>query len=136
VTITPPFAIAGVAERRPRTPVGTLARVDWHRLARLVTRQRATLGYSIAQLSATSGLSTSTLDSIEHARKTSYDPATLSVLERALRWRSGSVDRVLRGLEPLPIEDPDLEAIIAAWPKLSRGARRMLRILATEGREP
>lgn len=100
-----------------------------------MTAARAALGYSIAQLAAVSGLSTSTLDSIEHNRKVSYDPATLAALESALRWRSGSVDRVLRGLEPLPMEDPDLEAVIAAWPRLSPGARRMLRILAVEGRE-
>lgn len=60
----------------------------------------------------------------------------MAALERALRWRSGSVDRALKGLEPLLVEDPDLEAIIAAWPKLSRGARRMLRVLAESGREP
>lgn len=108
----------------------------WSSLGDHVTATRAALGYSIAQLAAVSGLSTSTLDSIEHARKTSYDPATFAALERALRWRSGSVDRVLRGLEPQPLQDADLEAIIAARSRLSPGARRMLRILATEGREP
>lgn len=105
----------------------------WDRLAALVTEQRARLGYSIAQLSAMSGLSTSTLDNIEHDRKTSYDPATLAALERALRWRPGSVDRVLKGLEPQLVQDPELDAIIQAWPRLSPGARRMLAILAIEG---
>lgn len=117
-------------------PVGTLPSVAyrrWDQLAARVTAQRATLGYSIAQLAAISGLSTSTLDNIEHSRKSSYDPPTLAALERALRWRDGSIARILNGLEPQAQQDPDLDAIIAAWPKLSVGARRMLRILATEG---
>lgn len=105
----------------------------WDQLAAQVTTQRAYLGYSIAQLSAVSGLSTSTLDNIEHNRKNAYDPATLSALERALRWRPGSIQRVLNGLEPQALQDPDLDALIAAWPKLSPGSRRMLRILAVEG---
>lgn len=121
--------------RRP-SPVGTVSLVAhnrWGNLAEQVTAHRAALGYSIAQLSTVSGLSTSTLDSIEHNRKSSYDPATLSALERALRWRTGSVDRVLRGLTPVPVEDADLEAVLNAWPRLSAGSRRMLRILAAEG---
>lgn len=72
------------------------------------------------------------MDSIEHGRKTSYDPATLAVLEGALGWQAGSVERVLSGLDPLPVEDPDLTAVINAWPRLSAGSRRILGILATE----
>lgn len=72
------------------------------------------------------------MDSIEHGRKQSYDPATLATLEGALGWRAGSVDRVLSGLEPQLVDDPDLAAVMAAWPRLSAGSRRMLAILATE----
>ena len=110
-----------------------MAHRRWDRLAEHVTTRRADLGYSIAQFAAVSGLSTSTVDSLEHNRKASYDPATLAALERALRWQEGSVERVLKGLDPQPQTDPDLDAVIAAWPRLSPGARRMLRILATEG---
>ena len=130
------FHIDGVVKCRPDPAAPTLssvANIGWDRLAEYVTTQRAYLGYSIAQFAAVSGLSTSTVDSLEHNRKSSYDPATLAALERALRWQLGSVERVLRGLEPIPLTDPDLEAIIAVWPRLSPGARRMLRILATEG---
>jgi transcriptional regulator with XRE-family HTH domain len=136
VTIPARSAINGSGVRRSDLRIGNLATVPhrrWDHLAQQATAQRAYLGYSIAQLAAISGLSTSTLDSIEHNRKTSYDPATLAALERALRWASGSVDRILKGFEPHPMQDPDLDAIIAAWPRLSPGARRMLRILATEG---
>lgn len=87
---------------------------------------------SLAAFAAATGLSRTTLDSIEHARKNSYDPATLAVLEGALGWQAGSVERVLSGLEPLPVEDPDLTAVTNAWPRLSAGSRRMLAILATE----
>ena len=87
---------------------------------------------SLAAFAAATGLSRTTLDSIEHARKTSYDPATLATLEGALGWRAGSVERVLAGLEPQPVEDPDLDAVTSAWPRLSSGSRKMLAILATE----
>lgn len=72
------------------------------------------------------------MDSIEHARKTSYDPGTFATLEDALGWQPGSVERVLHGLEPQPVEDPDLAAVMNNWAKLSPGSRRMLAILATE----
>lgn len=131
--ISPRSPIGGVGACRPGPLIDTLTSVRWDKLAGHVRVQRASLGYSIAQMSAVSGLSKATLDSIEHNRKSSYDPTTLSALERALRWRPGSIERVLSGLEPQSMLDPDLEAVIAAWPKLSPGARRMLRILATEG---
>lgn len=106
---------------------------SWGRLGELVTAERVRRGHrSLAAFAAASGLSSSTLDSIEHARKTSYDPSTLAALEHALGWRMGSVDRVLRGLQPELDDDPDLTAVIDAWPRLSPGSKRMLRILATE----
>lgn len=98
-----------------------------------MTAGRLRLGHrSLAAFAAATGLSRTTLDSIEHGRKQSYDPATLATLEGALGWQAGSVERVLSGLEPQPIEDPDLAAVINAWPRLSTGSRRMLAILATE----
>lgn len=136
MTVSLRSATIGVDRRRRALSAETLTVVatnGWDMLAERVTAQRAYLGYSIAQLAAVSGLSTSTVDSLEHARKSSYDPATLAALERALRWKLGSVERVLKGLEPQAISDPDLDALIAAWPKLSPGSRRMLRILAVEG---
>ena len=124
----------GMCRPDPAAPtLFSVANSGWGRLAEQVTTRRAYLGYSIAQLAAVSGLSTSTVDSLEHARKSSYDPATLAALEQALRWKQGSIERVLKGLDPQPQTDPDLDAVVAAWPRLSPGARRMLRILAVEG---
>lgn len=105
----------------------------WERLGSVVTSERVRRGYrSLASFAAAAGLSTSTLDSIEHGRKSSYDPTTIAALERVLGWRSGSVYRVIQGLDPLPDGDPDLTAIIDAWPRLSSGSKRILRILAME----
>lgn len=107
---------------------------EWKKLGHIVTAERVRLGYrSLAAFAVAAGLSTSTLDNIENGRKTSYDAGTLGALEVALGWRPGSVDRVLAGREPEAEPDTDLAAIIAAWPRLSPGARRMLRILAAEG---
>ena len=129
-----PIERVGMCRLDPAAPtLSSVANSGWDRLAEHVTARRAYLGYSIAQLAAVSGLSTSTVDSLEHSRKSSYDPATLAALERALRWTPESVARVLRGLDPQPQTDPDLDALLAAWPRLSPGARRILRILATEG---
>lgn len=105
----------------------------WDELAEQVRARRASLGYSIAQLSSVSRLSTSTLDNLEHNRKTSYDPHTIAALEHALRWKQGSVERILKGMDPQPQLDPYLETLLAAWPNLPLGAKRMLAILAKEG---
>jgi len=110
-----------------------MSSTNWERLGKRVTSERARRGYrSLAAFAAAAGLSTSTVDSIEHGRKSGYDPNTIAALEHALGWRTGSVDRVLSGREPQPDEDPDLTAIRELWPRLSPGSRRMLRILAIE----
>ena len=106
---------------------------DWKRLGAVVTAERVRRGHhTLSGFARQSGLSRTTLDSIENARKTGYSPSTLAALEHALGWRVGSVDRVLRGLEPQPDEDADLTALVDAWLRLSPGSRRMLRMLAVE----
>lgn len=105
----------------------------WVHLGHLVAAERLHQGHrSLASFAAASGLSRTTLDSIEHGRKESYDPVTIVTLEQALGWRHGSVERVLSGLAPQYVEDADLDAVRNAWPKLSAGSRRMLAVLATE----
>lgn len=79
-----------------------------------------------------SGLSERTLSNIERARKHSYDPGTLSLLEHALAWESGSVAAVLSGRRPRPAADEELAAIHDVWPLLSTDARRMLARLARD----
>lgn len=113
----------------------TLACMDqgWERVAAKVITDRVRRGYrSMAEFAKAAGLSTSTVDSIEHARKDRYEAATLAALEHALGWAPGSVERVRKGLSPIYDGDPDLTALIDVWPKLSPGSRRMLRMLAQE----
>lgn len=98
-----------------------------------MTAERARRRRSVRGFARTSGLSSGTIDNIENHRKTSYDATTLATLEHALGWQPGSVERVLSGLDPQHDTDPDLTAVIDAWPQLSPGSRRMLRILAVEG---
>lgn len=106
---------------------------DWKRLGAVVTTERIRRGHhTLAAFARATGLSRTTLDSIENARKDGYSPTTTAALEHALGWQVGSVDRVLRGLGPLLDEDADLTALIDAWPRLSPGSRRMLRLLAVE----
>jgi hypothetical protein len=106
---------------------------DWKRLGAAVTAERVRRGHhTLSGFARHTGLSRTTLDSVENARKTGYSPSTLAALESALGWRMGSVERVLRGLEPQMDEDADLTALIDAWPRLTPGSRRMLRMLAVE----
>lgn len=98
-----------------------------------MTAERVRRGHhTLSGFARHSGLSRTTLDSLENARKTGYSPSTLGALEHALGWRMGSVDRILRGLPPEPDDDADLTALIDAWPRLSAGSRRILRMLAGE----
>lgn len=107
---------------------------DWGRLGSAVIAERVRLGWrTMAAFAAATGLSSTTIDSIEHGRKESYEPSTIATLEYFLGWRTGSVERILKGMDPLPEDDPDLRALLDAWPRLSPGSRRMLRVLATEG---
>jgi transcriptional regulator with XRE-family HTH domain len=106
---------------------------DWKRLGAAVISERVRRGHrTLSAFARAAGLSRTTLDSIENGRKDGYSPTTIAALEHALGWRVGSVDRVLRGLEPLPDEDADLTALVDAWPRLSPGSRKMLRMLAVE----
>jgi transcriptional regulator with XRE-family HTH domain len=106
---------------------------DWKRLGELVTAERVRRGHrTLNAFARASGLSRTTLDSIEAGRKTSYSPVTIATLEHALGWQAGSVSRVLKGLAPIPDGDPDLTALLDAWPRLSPGTRRVLRLFATE----
>lgn len=106
---------------------------DWRRLGAAITAERVRQGYqTLSAFARASGLSRTTIVALENGSKDRYNPATLATLEHVLGWRMGSVNRVLGGLDPAPIEDADLTALTDAWPRLSHGSRRMLRMLATE----
>ena len=90
-------------------------REDWERVARVVATRRRSLGLSQDDVAEASGgtISKPVLSLVENARQSSYKPRTLAGLERALRWRPGSIDRILAGLDPEPVEPPMLESDLA-----------------------
>lgn len=72
------------------------------RLARAVYARRGELGLTRIKIKHPS---VGTLYSIEFQRKNCYDSALLTVLERAMHWERGSVERILRGENPIPLGD-------------------------------
>lgn len=83
------------------------AEQDWRRLAEKVTKRRNELGLTQGQVQSADGPSVATMRLIEGALQTSYRGNILGRLERALRWKPGSVDAILGGGEPtLLAEEP------------------------------
>lgn len=81
---------------------------DWERLGRLVVAARVAQGmHNRERLAKAGGFSTRFLGDIERGRRDNYDPVYLALLEQALGWKSGSIDRVLAGGEPTkaPVSD-------------------------------
>lgn len=78
---------------------------DWRALARAVTDRRVELGHrTLRAFAQASGLSTKTLGEIEGAKRASYDRATLSQIERQLRWPAGTVAAILaEGATAVPV---------------------------------
>lgn len=77
----------------------------WAAVADAVASRRTALGYSSQRAFAEAHpFSERTVSAIESHERHSYARATISHLERALRWAPGSVDRVLGGGDP--IEQP------------------------------
>ncbi|WP_067483848.1 hypothetical protein [Actinomadura hibisca] len=77
---------------------------DWPRLARFVLERRNELGLKQEEVRQAGGPSTATLRNIEGASQASYKPHILAGLERALQWKTGSVQAILSGGEPLTAE--------------------------------
>jgi len=74
---------------------------DWSRLAKYVTARRVALGFSSRDsLAAQAQLSPRTLADIETGRRDRYHPSTIAALERAMRWKQGSVFATVAGGEP------------------------------------
>lgn len=78
---------------------------DWARLASQVKQRRVSLDLTQTQVNAAGGPSVSVLSRIETARGASYDDIAIARLEKVLRWRAGSIHRILQGEDPQPISD-------------------------------
>lgn len=108
----------------------------WRRLARAVATRRAELRLNQGDLHPRGGPSLATVQSIESARTDTYRQRTLVDLERALDWKSGSVDAVLAGGEPTPFvattqqtldsHSADVIAAVMADPNLLPEAKQHL----------
>lgn len=78
---------------------------DWDRLAEYVRERRTELGITQEDVRHAGGPSTATMRLIEGALQEAYQPSILARLERALRWQPRSVQRILGGGEPAPLDE-------------------------------
>jgi DNA-binding XRE family transcriptional regulator len=80
---------------------------DWQRLAHHITARRTELGHTNRDtLADQATVSPRTLGDLETGRKTNYYPSTLARIERALQWTTGSIDTILNGGDPTPLNNP------------------------------
>lgn len=80
---------------------------QWKRLGRAVEERRLSAALHFAtqdQLAALAGVSRRTLTTLETGGRVRR--ATLTRIEHALDWAPGSVDALLSGGDPTPVEDP------------------------------
>lgn len=74
------------------------------RLGRLVRERRKQLKMTQADVQEVGGPSTATLRLIEGGHHTDFRDGTGAALEAAIRWQSGSIDNVLAGDDPTPLQ--------------------------------
>lgn len=86
--------------------ISLMASEEWKRLGNLVVRRRNELGMTTRESFAeATQLSSRMLGDVEKARRTNFDAGALARIEIALRWQSGSIDRILTGGDPVPISE-------------------------------
>lgn len=79
----------------------------WERLGLLLLRRRVHLGYpNRSAFARDKGLKNDrTLSDLEKAKRTNFGDNTLAHMEVVYEWAPGSIERVLAGGEPTPIEE-------------------------------
>lgn len=94
---------------------------DWERLGRLLVARRVGLGFTRrAAFARHHGLShTRTVDDIENARRTNYEPATIAQVEQLYRWTPGSIQSVLAGGDPTELHS-DAADLLRVSPEQKR----------------
>lgn len=78
--------------------------MDWERIAEVITKRATELGISQAEVGRRAELSDSKVRDFTKARQSDYRPATITKMERALRWAPGSIKAI--GLGGVPMEAP------------------------------
>jgi hypothetical protein len=74
------------------------------RLAECMDARRLDLGLTWDEVSTESRVHRETIRSIRNRETGSIRPLTKRGLERALHWRPGSIDKILSGGDPTPLE--------------------------------
>jgi transcriptional regulator with XRE-family HTH domain len=75
------------------------------RLGRLIRARRKALKLTQADVQTAGGPSTATLRLIENGKHTDFRASTSRPLEAALQWTPGSIDKILAGGRPIPVDD-------------------------------
>ncbi|MCP3017253.1 hypothetical protein NGM33_28380, partial [Nocardiopsis dassonvillei] len=80
----------------------------WQRLAAKLTERRASLRPDWSErttFAQDTGLKYRSISDLETGRRANYKPSWLTKVELAYQWQPGSIQRVLDGQEPVPLED-------------------------------
>lgn len=102
-------------------------RTGWQRVGQFVRTRRLHLGYRTTQdFADVCHLSYSTINALETGRRGNFDETTIGLVEAALQWEPGSIERTLQGRRPILMHDPDLQQIIDLWPRLHPPVRSAL----------
>lgn len=116
---------------------------ETQRLAEHVVARRVQLGYQRRPAFVeAAGISLRTLGDIENGRRDRYDPATIASIEHALKWATGSVNRILAGDDPIELrtdndktpeaDDPLLLQVMRRDDITDEQKRRIVQILLDE----
>lgn len=111
--------------------------VAWQVAGDQVRARRVELGLTQQEAAARADVGSSTWLLLERGRQQSFRSLTLAAVARALRWTPDSIDRILRGEDPVPLAEPPggLAAKADLPDKLSRlspGQRRAIETLVDE----
>jgi transcriptional regulator with XRE-family HTH domain len=99
----------------------------WGKLGRLVRGERTRLRLTQSEFATEIGISERLLTDIETAARSNYDANTVSLVEHALGWEAGSVERVVTGQQPVMARtDPLLRRVQHCWPHLSGDAQQVI----------
>lgn len=103
-------------------------------VGRAVRAARATRWRRRADFAWATGLSLRLISDLETGRRHNYSEETKLIIESALLWEAGSIDRIADGGQPRPVPDGPMQRLLKAWPDLSQDAREMLAELAERNR--
>lgn len=102
-------------------------RRDWKRAGQAVKRQRRLMGWTNQEQAAeAAGISVATWREVEQGIGRA-EAGTLGLVERALRWPAGMIERIADGEDPPEHTDPDRLAQLAAEMAELRAEVRTLR---------